>query len=170
MTLSRRELRELEQDVTMADTMAGAESLFPDMSLFGVNSNAESGPSSSSTGPGPSQLSAGPGTSMLSAGPGPSTLVMSIGTLSEVSSISEDPTSERISLSPGLTRSFPMLTLTDGSIPEMDEIAERLAGGMGGIEIGGAGPAPEDDESDAGPSGKGKGVARPGKGKNMDFE
>ena len=90
---------------------------------------------------------------MLSAGPGPSTLAMSIGTLSEVSSISEDPTSERISLS-----------------PEMDEIAERLAGGMGGIEIGGAGPAPEDDGSDAGPSGKGKGVARPGKGKNMDFE
>ena len=103
MTLSRRELRELEQDVTMVDMMAGAESLFPDMSLFGVNSNAESRPSSSSTGPGPSQLSAGPGTSMLSAGPGPSTLVMSIGTLSEVSSISEDPTSERISLSPGLT-------------------------------------------------------------------
>ena len=107
---------------------------------------------------------------MLSAGPGPSTLAMSIGTLSEVSSISEDPTSGRISLSPGLTRSFPMLTLTDGSIPEMDEIAERLAGGMGGIEIGGAGPAPGDDESDAGPSGKGKSVARPGKGKNMDFE
>ena len=83
----------------MADTMAGAESPFPDMSLFGVNSNAESGPSSSSTRPGPSQLSTGPGTSMLSAGPGPSTLAMSIGALSEVSSISEDPTSERISLS-----------------------------------------------------------------------
>ena len=52
----------------------------------------------------------------------------------------------------------------------MDEIAERLAGGMGGIEIGGASPAPEDDESDAGLSRKGKGVARPGKGKNMDFK
>ena len=74
ITLSRRELREFEQDITMADTMAGTESPFPDMSLFRVNSNAESGPSSSSTRPGPSQLSTGPGTSMLSAGPGPSTL------------------------------------------------------------------------------------------------
>ena len=46
-----------------------------------------------------------------------------------MSSISEDPTSERISLSPGLMRLFPMLALADGSIPEMDEIAERLAGG-----------------------------------------
>ena len=90
--------------------------------------------------------------------PGPSTMAASTSVAAS--------TSAQMALSPGLPLSSLVLAHVNGSPTELEEIADRLVNDMGGIDIGGSVPS-EDDEVVVG---KGKGVARPGESKNVDFD